>query len=308
MTPSADPEKVKSRREFLRDAALAAGGAGLAGCATRRKRDGACLLEEGGIWDLHGHLAGVPGDTPAERMKWLVGVMDRMGIERIMMFLGMRFSGQNPDPKQIVIDNDECLRAIESRPDRSFGFVYLNPNHVDFSLRELNRCVRDGPMVGVKLWTARRCREEELDPIIRRAAELKAVIYQHTWLKVGGNHPGESVPSDVAELARRHPHAPLICGHSGGDWERGIRAIREVPKVPIGLGGFDPCSGIVEMGVSELGPERLIYGSDVGGRSFASQLSKVIGAAIPTKNKRLILRENLRRMLLPILRAKGIHA
>ena len=35
------------------------------------------------------------------------------------------------------------------------------------------------------------------------------------------------------------------------------------------------------MAVRELGAERVIYGSDVGGRSFASQLGKVMGAAVP---------------------------
>jgi predicted TIM-barrel fold metal-dependent hydrolase len=50
----------------------------------------------------------------------------------------------------------------------------------------------------------------------------------------------------------------------------------------------------------------VIYGSDVGGRSFASQLAKVFGADIPESAKRLILGENLKRLLGPILRAKGI--
>ena len=76
----------------------------------------------------------------------------------------------------------------------------------------------------------------------------------------------------------------------------------------IGLSGFDPCAGVVEMGVRELGAERLIFGSDVGGRSFASQMAKAVGADIPFAAKRLILRENLRGMLLPILTAKGIRA
>jgi len=49
----------------------------------------------------------------------------------------------------------------------------------------------------------------------------------------------------------------------------------------------------------------VIYGSDVGGRSFASQLGKVMGADIPESAKRLILGENIRRLLTPILQMKG---
>ncbi|MDA1051503.1 MAG: hypothetical protein O3C40_13625 [Planctomycetota bacterium] len=61
------------------------------------------------------------------------------------------------------------------------------------------------------------------------------------------------------------------------------------------------------MAVRELGPERVIYGNDIGGRSFASQLAKVQGANISERDKRLILGENLKRLLLPILRDKGIR-
>ena len=71
------------------------------------------------------------------------------------------------------------------------------------------------------------------------------------------------------------------------------------------VAGFDPTAGVVEMAVRELGPERVIFGSDAAGRSFASQLAKVMGAEVPQSAKDLILGENLRRLLMPILRAKG---
>src|SRR5262249_9722675 len=137
----------------------------------------------------------------------------------------------DPAPEKLRAQNNQVLQAISHWHHRAFGFVYLSPNHLQFSLDELNRCVRDGPMVGVKLWTARRASAPELDPIIDRAVELKAVIFQHTWLKVGGNLPGESTPSDLEALARRHPAVSIICGHTGGDWELGIRAIRGVKNL-----------------------------------------------------------------------------
>ncbi len=74
----------------------------------------------------------------------------------------------------------------------------------------------------------------------------------------------------------------------------------------IGLAGSDPTAGFVEMAVRELGPRRIVYGSDVPGRSFASQLAKVKGADIAEVDRRLILGENLRRLLTPILDAKGV--
>ena len=256
------------------------------------------------VWDIHCHLTSFPGATPEDRMAEIVKYMDRMGIERVMLSLGYPLL-VNPPPAQLREENDQVLRAIKSRPDRAYGFVYLNPNYVQASLDEFDRCVRDGPMVGVKLWVARRCNAPELDPIVERATALRAPIMQHTWLNLLGNQPGESTPYDVLELAARHPSARLICGHTGGDWELGIRVVRRSKTLCVELAGSNPTSGFVEMAVRELGAERIIYGSDVFGRSFASQLGKVIGAEIPESAKRLILGQNLRRILTPILRAKG---
>lgn len=258
------------------------------------------------IWDVHCHFSGVPGSTPEERLGRLLEYADRMGVARLCIFMGMRFI-YDPSPEEMRQQNDEVLRAVRRFPDRAFGFVYLNPKHTAASLDELNRCVRDGPMVGVKLWVAERCNEPTLDPIVARATELKVPVLQHTWLKITGNLPGESTPMDLAELAKRHPQTTFICSHTGGDWERGIRAIRPHPRVYVELCGGDPTAGFTEMAVREVGAERVLYGSDAGGRSFASQLAKVFGAEIPDAAKRLILAENTKRILQPILQEKGIR-
>jgi predicted TIM-barrel fold metal-dependent hydrolase len=258
------------------------------------------------IWDLHCHLSGVPGRTPDERMARLVRYADRMGVARLCVYMGMSFS-YDPSPEDFRRQNDEVLQALSHWHDRAFGFVYVNPRHVEASLAEIDRCVRDGPMVGIKLWVARRPDAPELDPIVKRATDLKAVVFQHTWIKVTGNLPGESTPMELATLAARHPGAALICGHTGGDWEQGVRAVRAHRNVSADLAGGDPVAGITEMAVRELGAERVIYGSDVPGRSFASQLAKVLGADVPDEAKELILAGNLKRLLRPILTAKGVR-
>ena len=258
------------------------------------------------IIDVHCHLSGVPGLTPDERMARLLDHADRLGIDVLCVYMGMTWS-RVPKPDDFRRQNDQVLDAVRHWGQRALGFVYLNPHFVDESLAELDRCVRDGPMVGVKLWVARRASEAQIDPIVKRAAELKAVVFQHTWLKAGGNEPGESTPADLAAMAARNPAASIICGHTGGDWERGVRTIRPLANVVADLAGSDPTAGFTEMAVRELGAERVLYGSDAGGRSFASQLAKVTGADISDEAKQLILGGNLRRLLKPILDAKGVR-
>ena len=257
------------------------------------------------IWDCHTHFSGVEGPTPEERIDRLLNYADRMQIERLVLFMGMKFV-HDPSPDEMRLANDEVLRALRHRPERLFGFVYLTPNHVEASMAELERCLAGGPMVGIKLWVARRCNSPELDPILARARELQAPVLQHTYLKATGNLPGESTPMDLADLARRHPNVSIIGAHMGSDFEVGIAAVRDCTNVSMDLCGFDPVSGVTEVAVKELGAERVLFGSDAGGRSFASQLGKVLGANIPERAKQLVLGENLRRLLAPIFKRKGI--
>jgi uncharacterized protein len=259
------------------------------------------------IWDLHNHLSVVEGRTPEERMARLLEIADRMEVERLCVYMGWPFV-YNPKPDRLREENDMVLQAIAHWHRRAFGFVYVSGEHVDASLAEIERCVAQGPMVGIKLWVAKKANAPEIDVIIRRAAELKAVIFQHTWFKTTGNLPGESTPSDLVELARRHPTVKFICGHTGGNWEPGVRAVRAQENILVDLAGSDPTNGMTEMAVRELGAERVIYGSDAGGQAFASQLAKVYGARIPDQAKQRIFRDNFRQLLLPILADKGVAA
>jgi hypothetical protein len=59
------------------------------------------------IWDLHCHLSGVPGLTPEERLKALLVYADRMGIERLCVYMGLKWS-QDPSPADLVQQTARC--------------------------------------------------------------------------------------------------------------------------------------------------------------------------------------------------------
>ncbi len=305
--------KPIDRRSFL---SLSAGG--VTGCLVRPGNSGFAAAadaplasapfrtsEHDAIWDLHCHFSGVTGQTVEQRTAQLLEYADRMHVQRLVFFMGWPWS-HTPEPVDFRKQNDQVLSVLERWPDRLLGFAYLNASFPDESLAEIERCIHDGPMLGVKLWVGKKCSTADIDPLIRRCGELKALVFQHTFFKVTGNLPGESTPQDLAQLAARHPEVPLICGHTGGDWTLGIRSVRQFSNVSVGIGGSDPAAGFVEMAVRELGAERVLYGSDIGGRSFASQLAKVYGAEITDAQRMLILGGNLRRMLKPIMQSKGM--
>lgn len=194
------------------------------------------------------------------------------------------------------------LKPLERWPKLLMGMIQLNANNVQASLDALNRWLRDGPMRGVYFPGggpgAMTCTHRNFDPLVNRIADLGGVIMQHTWFKTGGKTgSGESTPSELATLAARHPNQKFVCAHAGGEWERGIQAIRESPNVLVETSGFDATAGFIEMAVKELGADRIVFGSHLPSRSLGTELGKVVGANITDEDRKLILGENFRRLL-----------
>lgn len=58
------------------------------------------------IWDLHCHLTGgLGGRTPDESMIRLVELADRMGIDRLVIYMGDR-TAVDPSPEELRRQND----------------------------------------------------------------------------------------------------------------------------------------------------------------------------------------------------------
>lgn len=189
-------------------------------------------------------------------------------------------------------------------PDLLLGMIQLNANNVPASLDALKRWLQDGPMRGVYFPgggpAALTCTHRNFDPLIERIADLNGVIMQHTWFITGGKKSqGMSTPSELAVLAKRFPQQKFICAHSGGEWERGIRAVRDSENILVETSGFDPTAGFIEMAVRELGANRIIFGSHLPSRSLGTELCKVTAAQISEADKRLILGTNFRQLLTP---------
>jgi hypothetical protein len=266
------------------------------------------------IWDMHYHGL---WEGSLEQHKMTLFYVERMGIERM---LSLDIAGNPRDPLGLEISAEkkrEIRRFLEENSDRVSGLIPIDPSDPVASCRKIEEWVADGPCIGIKYYGGNPggvvCSHANSDPIIRMATELNCVIYIHTWLQVGGeprfpgggNVPGESTPQDVALLARRFPDVPLVCGHSGGNWELGVRAVRPLKNVYIEFSGSDPHSGQVDFTVAEVGAERLVWGGHGPSRSYSTELSKVFDADLTNEQRMQIFGGNLRRIAELIFRKKG---
>jgi predicted TIM-barrel fold metal-dependent hydrolase len=208
--------------------------------------------------------------------------------------------------KRLRAEPELISKPLERWPKLLMGMIQLNANDVAASLAALDRWLRDGPMLGVYFSGsgpgAATCSDKNVLPLVERIAELQGVIMQHTWFITGGkDRPGQTTPAELAELAAKFPRQKFLCAHAGGEWQKGIRAVRDQQNILVETSGFDATAGFIEMAVRELGAERIVFGSHLPSRSLGTELGKVIGAEISERDKRLILGENYRQLLQPIL-------
>jgi predicted TIM-barrel fold metal-dependent hydrolase len=266
------------------------------------------------IWDMHYHGFMSAGIRSHEENLFYV---ERMGIERM---LSLDIAGSPTDPLGTSIPDDkkrEIREYLERHSDRVSGLIPIDPSQPAESCWKIEEWIAKGPCVGIKFYGGNPggvvCSHRNSDAIIRLAADLKALIYIHTWLKIGGkprrpggdNEAGESTPMDVALLAERYPQVPLICGHSGGDWEVGVRAVRRHENVYVEFSGSDPHSGQVDYTVRHVGANRMIWGGHGPSRSYSTELSKVLDADLMREQQLQIFGGNLRRLAAPIFQNKG---
>ncbi|MCA8997983.1 MAG: amidohydrolase family protein [Planctomycetaceae bacterium] len=209
----------------------------------------------------------------------------------------------DPQLEKLLRTNPQVvLEPFERWPDLLFGMIQVNAHNVAASLDAINRWIADGPMRGVYFPgggpAAMTCTDRNVHQLVERVADLNGVIMQHTWFKTGGKQgPGESTPTELAELAAQFPEQSFLCAHAGGEWEQGIRAIQDFPNILAETSGFDATAGFLEMAVRELGAERIVFGSHLPSRSLGTELGKVLGAEISERDKQRILGENYRRLL-----------
>ncbi len=240
------------------------------------------------IIDFHAHLWA--RDDAEEAM---ADIAARYGVDRICV---SAIDSPVPDEDEVRDLNKRTLRAMRRWPELYVGFVYVNPKHGQVALRAIDEAVRAG-MAGIKLWISCYADDPAVFPIAEKAIELNLPVLQHAWRKWTGNLPTESDPRHVARLAERYPALKLCMAHIGGDWEYGLKAVRHCPNVSVDTSGSLAHTGMLEMAISELGADRVIWGTDMPGADFLYTFAKVERAPITARTKEKILSVNAQRML-----------
>ncbi|NOY80279.1 MAG: amidohydrolase [Kiritimatiellaeota bacterium] len=248
------------------------------------------------VIDFHTHV-------PTDRRRWTEFIRDcrRNGVAAAATSsLGVDGWPAVPSAAHVRAANRQAREFAEFAQGRLpvFWFVYLNPCLPD-CLDEAQRAL-DAGAVGIKLWISLKTpdgRTAPCDPVLRLAAERECPVLIHTFHRTGGNQPGELSVDQFADLARRFPTVPMIAAHAGGNWRMALGALADIPNAHVDICGCFPECGMATALVRDLGAERVVFGSDMLGRSQASQLAKVEFADLAPAEKAAVLGGNAHRLL-----------
>lgn len=241
--------------------------------------------------DIHSHFlhSGTPRADWAERNASRLAASTRIGITwqvaSILGSWGRTSPTYFPSPSDVSDGNMEQRRLVAQHPDRIRGYITVNPNFTSHALSEIALGVAEG-MIGIKLAASRRADDMLLDPIADAASQHALPVLHHIWQGRRGEAGGQEA-SDAVELGRlaaRHPGVWFILAHigGGGDWLHSLRAARRLANVVVDLSGSGVDGGMLEDVVAAVGPERMVWGTDLTmetGLAKLRRLEAVLGAA-----------------------------
>jgi predicted TIM-barrel fold metal-dependent hydrolase len=248
------------------------------------------------VIDAHAHLNIAGPEVDQKELSMLLRRADAAGIERVVLIGSVIPAGPQPSLEQVRATNEQTMAAVAQHPDRLWGLCYVNPRHGEAARTEILRCVRDGPLRGVKLWVAALASDPTVDVVAETARDLGVTILQHAWDRTDVKPADASTSADVAELARRYPDLRIQMAHMGGVGYRGLNAVSELSNVWVDTSGAQPIAGLLEYALQRLGPGRIVFGSDYPVRDFAVKMAAVRAAAMDPAARQAVWSDNAQRL------------
>jgi predicted TIM-barrel fold metal-dependent hydrolase len=219
---------------------------------------------------------------------FLVRMADELGFDRLFV---TELNALFYDMRQ---GNDALAREIAKHPDRLMGYVSVpTPRSGSHAVDEVRRCCEQYGFRGMKIYSHPEASiaEPGTAALLEAGAEYGMPILAHT------------TPDECDYLMTAVPEARLLMAHMGGhpyafgDWHRAVMVARKHPNLLIDTASSQIDNGMLEYAVAELGPEKILFGTDMPLLDPHTQLAKVTGANISEQAKRAILGGNLVRLL-----------
>ena len=249
------------------------------------------------IVDVHCHLGRSPGFRfPDTSVATMLHVMDRVKIDRAVCCHLALLHGE-PD-----VGLRESLQAYRESQGRLLLYTVFDPNRSD-GLAFVSECLQRDGFVGIKIHPSfHGCSadDDRYAPVWQLAAEARVPILTHSW-DFSEQNPAQkySFPGRFEKFVAEYPDVTLILGHAGGRYGGHVAAADlagRYPGVFLDLAGDCYTLGLVDYLVERVGPDKVLFGSDLTWIDPRTQLGMILDARISIEAKRQILGLNAARI------------
>lgn len=239
---------------------------------------------------VHVHEWSYQKNDPEFEVDYVVKLMDEFGVDVSVIMDSLAYIGLDQQTS-----NDYTREAVDAYPDRLIGFANIKPPQGLAECRnEMKRTIGDWGFRGIKL-------HPQVDrypvndrtlvyPIVELAIDYDVPIWVHT------GHQPNATPTLMGTLARDFPQAKLIIGHMGfGMFYDAMCMARRYPNlyIDVSLQGGHAFLAACE----EVGPGKLIYGSDAPYASPGSMKRIIEDSPLSAADKAQVLGGNAARLL-----------
>jgi predicted TIM-barrel fold metal-dependent hydrolase len=193
--------------------------------------------------------------------------------------------------------NDVVAEAA-ARHARFIPLARVDPNLEDDALRDLDRAAATLGVRGLFLhpWEETfRINDPRLDPLLARCADLRLPVV------IATGYPWVSEAAQVGDLARRFPNVAMVMTHGGQINISGLgqadafAVLQKHPNVSIDTSGVYR-QDFLEDVATQLGPERLLFGSNSPRMDVRLELQRVRWMNVDETSRALIMAGNARRV------------
>jgi hypothetical protein len=192
----------------------------------------------------------------------------------------------------VLTGNEEAHKAVEQNPGLLYWAI-VNPLETS-TFEQAQRMLKNPKCVGIKFHP-----EEHGYKIKQQGRAIFEFAARHQVIILTHSGHENSMPEDFVSFANDFPEVTLIAAHIGctcdGDPTHQIRAIQASKHGNIysdTSSSQNILPGLLEHAVKEIGPERILYGTDSPLYFAPMQRARINHAEISDQAKRLILHDN----------------
>lgn len=250
------------------------------------------------VIDMHAHIWLASAENDKRK---LLKTIEEYHIDEMYV---SSLSGYFPTEEKVCAMNKIVADFSRENPGCIKGYVYISPEHKN-ALDVLKKGIEEQNMIGAKVWVSDKCDSENMNPLAKQLIEYNVPLLIHSFKKSTSQVANESTSVNIRNLALRFPELKIIMAHVDGNCYHGAQMVSDLKNVWVDVSGSTGRTNEIEYTLEILGENRVLFGTDLPGCSFAIPYGKVLEADVSDEVKEKILYKNTEKLFDKSFRMEG---